>query len=189
MLLSALLFVVLQIPADAPPAPQDGIDPALRAAVERFFAMQEAEDLAGYLALWSKTAELPKTHQLKFVFDTGDDKFTDLTIERATILGPQARVRLRVLRARSGTRPDGTPTTFNSRLTWSLTFVREGDEWKVLREGTPIDELALAPSSRRHRKTRALLDAEPDLLNERFSTRCRAVATPRRRRLCIRRRS
>jgi tetratricopeptide (TPR) repeat protein len=169
MLLTALLFGLLQIPAEAPPAPQAAVDPALRAAVERFFAMQEAEDVAGYLALWSKSAQLPQAQQLKFIFDTGDDKFTDLTIERAAVLGTQARVRIRVFRARTGTRPDGTPTTFNTRLLWTLTFVREGEEWKVLREGTPIDELALAlivASTAEERK--ALLDAEPDLLNDRL---------------------
>lgn len=169
MLLPALLFLLLQIPTDAPPVPQDAVDPALRAAVERFFATQETEDIAGYLALWSASAQVPPAHQVKFIFDTGDDKFSDLVIERAAIIGIQARVRLRIMRARSGTRPDGTPTTFNTRILWTLTFVREGEEWKLLREGTPIDELALALLvAKTPEERKALLDAEPDLLNERL---------------------
>ena len=169
MLLPALLFLLLQIPTDAPPVPQDAVDPALRAAAERFFAVQEAEDIAGYLALWSKSAQVPPAHQVKFIFDTGDDRFSDLVIERTAIIGSQARVRLRVTRARTGARPDGTPTTFNTRILWTLTFVREGDEWKLLREGTPIDELALALLvARTPEERKALLDAEPDLLNERL---------------------
>ena len=31
----------------------DVVDPVLRSAVERFYATQEAEDVAGYLSLWS----------------------------------------------------------------------------------------------------------------------------------------
>ncbi len=169
-----LLILLLQVPSDAPPAPapQEAVDPALRSAVERFFAAQEAEDVDGYLALWSATAQRPPAHQLKFIFDNGDDKFGDLVIERVVVMGPTARVRLRISRVRTDTRmkrPDGLPMTFTSRLTWSLTFVREGMDWKLLREGTPIDELALALLTARTVEERKLLtDAEPDLLNERL---------------------
>ena len=34
-------------------------DRELRAAVERFFAMQQAEDIDGYLSLWSVKARRP----------------------------------------------------------------------------------------------------------------------------------
>ena len=58
-------------------------DPLLRAAVEKYFAMQAAEDVEGYLALWSANAQKPRVEQLKFVFQTGDDTFSDITILKA----------------------------------------------------------------------------------------------------------
>ena len=63
----ALAVVVFASQADA-------VDPALRAAVERFYATQEAEDADAYLSLWSATAERPRPEQLRFVFESGDDK-------------------------------------------------------------------------------------------------------------------
>jgi tetratricopeptide (TPR) repeat protein len=172
MLSTALLFLLLQVPSEAPPAPQDAVDPALRSAVERFFATQQAEDLDGYLALWSTGAQRPPAHQLQFIFDGGDDVFSDLAIERAVVIGSTARVRLRVTRTRTDSRMkqrDGSPMVFNSRLTWSLTFAREGEDWRLLREGTPIDELALALLVAKTPEERTLLtDAEPELLNDRL---------------------
>jgi tetratricopeptide (TPR) repeat protein len=150
---------------------QDAIDPALRAVVEKFYATQEAEDVAGYLALWSPRARRPDmAMQLKFIFDSGDDKFSDLEIQRAVVTGNQARVRVRIMRARTDARvkrPDGSPTVFNTRIISSLTFMREGDEWKLIREGTPIDELAFALIEAKSEEERnTLLDAEPDLHNQ-----------------------
>ena len=69
-LAAALLFLTLQ---SAPAA--DAVDPALRAAVARFFELQEKEDVAGYLALWSPSGTPPRAEQLKYVFDNGDDKY------------------------------------------------------------------------------------------------------------------
>jgi tetratricopeptide (TPR) repeat protein len=169
MLLPALLTLLLQIPAAAPPAE---VDPALRSAVERFFSAQEAEDVEGYLALWSAAAQKPQAHQLKFIFDSGDDRFSDLVIERATIAGGHARVRLRVTRTRTDQRvkkPDGSPMAFNSRLAWALTFTREGEDWKLLREGTPIDELAFALlAAKTAEERKALIDADPELVTDRL---------------------
>ena len=88
----------------------DAVEPALRAAVERFFELQEKEDVAGYLALWSPSGTPPRPEQLKYVFDNGDDKFSDLVISRVSINGDRARVRIDVRRERSSTaKPDGTP--------------------------------------------------------------------------------
>ena len=172
MLLPALLLVVLQGPPAVPPPPQDAVDPALRSAVERFFATQEAEDVQAYLDLWSATAARPAADQLTYIFESGDDRFTDLVIERASVIGTQARVRLRVSRTRTDLRAkqaDGSPAVYNSRLAWTLTFVREGDDWRLFREGAPVDELALALlTAKMPEERKALLDSEPELLNERL---------------------
>ncbi len=55
-------------------------DPALRAAVEQFFAAQQAEDVSAYLALWSASVRPPTPEQLKYVFDAGDDKSSEIAI-------------------------------------------------------------------------------------------------------------
>ena len=43
---------------------QEPDDAALKAAVEQFFAAQQAEDIPAYLALWSSTAKRPSADQL-----------------------------------------------------------------------------------------------------------------------------
>lgn len=161
-----LLLLALAIMAVAPPQTAD--DPAIRAAVERFYAMQEAEDIDGYLALWSATARRPQAAQLKFIFDSGDDKFSDIVITRVTPVRDQVVVRLTVARQRTSTaarRPDGTMPVFNSRMTVSLTFVREGTAWKLLREGSATDGLAATlVEAGTPEERNALLEADPDLV-------------------------
>ncbi len=147
------------------PVAQDPIDPSLRAAVERFYSTQQAEDVGGYLALWA-SASRPQPQQLEHIFDSGDDQFSGLTILRATEVGDRTVVRASVIRDRTSTmrRPDGVPMTFHTRMDVALTFVREDGEWRILREGTPIDALAdalIGATTSEERDT--LIAAEPDL--------------------------
>src|SRR5262245_42423178 len=105
--------------AFAMPQAPDVVDPSLRAAVERLYAMQEAEDVAGYMSLWATTSQDPqRPAQLKFIFDSGDDKFSDLTITSVRPSGAQTVVRLSVTRDRTTTnrRPDGSPVVFTTRF-------------------------------------------------------------------------
>ena len=145
----------------------DVVDPLLRSAVERFYATQEAEDVAGYLSLWSSTAERPRPEQLKFIFDAGDDKFSQLSIASVHTRGPLTIVRVSVTRDRTSAnrRPDGSPFVFHTSWVAALTYVREGSDWKLVREGTPADALAdalIAASDSAERDR--LLAEEPDLV-------------------------
>ena len=166
------LAIVLAL-STAPPV-QDEIEPSLRAAVERFYAAQEAEDIPAYLALWSASAQRPLPAQLKFIFDTGDDKFTDLRIRRATRDGERTTVRLAVTRDRTMTtirRPDGSAPVVHSVVQENLTYVREAGEWKLVREtpaGEALAEALVAAAAAADRE--ALLASEPDLLNAAFVT-------------------
>jgi tetratricopeptide (TPR) repeat protein len=145
---------------------QEPIDPSLRAAIERFYATQQAEDLDRYLALWASTSQRPQPPQLRHIFDSGDDQFSGLTILRVNSLGDRTVVRASVIRDRTTAmrRPDGVPMTFHTVMNVALTFVRENGEWKILREGTPADALAdavIAAGSPEDRDR--LIAAEPDL--------------------------
>jgi tetratricopeptide (TPR) repeat protein len=159
--------IVLTLSA-AQAAPGD-VDASLRAAVERFYAAQEAEDVPAYLALWSAAAQRPLPTQLKFIFDTGDDKFSDLQIRRVTRAGDRATVRLSIARDRTvimTRRPDAPPLTMHSVLQSSLTFAHEAGEWKLVREGPAGEALAdalVAAGTPAERD--ALLASDSDLLN------------------------
>ncbi|OFW10865.1 MAG: hypothetical protein A3H96_20770 [Acidobacteria bacterium RIFCSPLOWO2_02_FULL_67_36] len=162
--------LLLLLAAFSPLSAQGTDDPEIRAAVDRFFEMQVAEDMEGYLSLWSSTVQRPTTAQLKYIFDSGDDKFTDISIVRVTTVGDRIRVRVAATRERTSkvnTRPDGTPMVFNTRLTLALTFIRENGALKLVSEGTPADDLATALIAAGTPEARAaLLDAEPDLIGQ-----------------------
>ena len=164
-----MLLPVLAIVATLQaPAAQEPVDPAIRAAVERFYATQEAEQIDAYLALWSKTAQRPRVEQLKYIFDLGDDKFSDLIITRVTESHDRIAVRVSVTRDRTNAgarRPDGSPIVSHSVTLASLTYVREGGELKLVREGSVVDGLAeaLIGAATPDERTR-LIDAEPELV-------------------------
>jgi CHAT domain-containing protein len=142
-------------------------DPALRAAVERFYEMQQKEDIPGYLSLWSPTAKRPPEAQLKYIFDNGDDKFSEIQITRAVPAGNRVRLRVDVRRERTlpPRVPGGSPFVTNAVIHAALTFEKVGEEWKLLREGSAEDDLAaemIAASTDAERD--ALLAAEPELM-------------------------
>jgi len=175
---SLALALLIQIPAPVPPtpgppAPGQEVDSALQALTERFFSTQQAEDVDAYLALWSRSASKPTAEQLRFVFASGDDLFTEVSVVRASVIGETARIRVGVTRARTDARsknPDGSARVFTTRLQLALALVREEGEWRIVREGGPVDELATAliatddPELRRQ-----LLEAEPELITPRLT--------------------
>jgi tetratricopeptide (TPR) repeat protein/CHAT domain-containing protein len=159
-------FVLCLYAAVAAVGPQDAPEPALQAAVERFYATQQAEDVAGYLALWSTTVQRPAPAQLKFVFDSGDDVFSDLRILQVRTTGDRAVVRATVVRDRTAARlqPNGAPMRFHTVMQVALTYLREAGEWKIVKEGAVADAVAdalIAAATAGERD--ALLAAEPDL--------------------------
>ncbi len=148
---------------------QGADDPKLRAAVDRFFATQQAEDIDGYLSLWSAKVKRPTAEQLKFVFESGDDTFSEIAIVGTFPAADRVRVRVsatrdRVTPARVPGRP---PFTFHSTTAWSLTYVREGDDWKLVKEGSAVDDLADSIiEAQTPEAIEALLLAEPELVGD-----------------------
>lgn len=176
----AATLLALSIPLLAVPSGrQESIDPALTAAVDKFFATQQAEDLDGYLSLWSASARRPTPQMLKYVFESGDDVFSEIEITKVTPAGDRVRVRVSAMRERTlPPRPDGR--MFAARkapMLVSLTFVREGDGWKLVREGPASDDLAhaLVESQSAEERARLLAD-ESDLLGDRLLSSMARIA-------------
>ena len=173
VLYAPLLALSVSLLCGVPPA-QEAVDPQLHAAVERFFATQQQEDVEAYLSLWSASASRSQAEmrlQLKFVFDAGDDVFSDIQITKVMPSGDRRRVRVSATRQRTDKpRTEGAPpVTRNIRMQISLTFVREGPDWKLLREGPATDDLAQALVEASSSEERAgLLAAEPELLTDRL---------------------
>ena len=117
--------------------------------------MQQAEDVAGYLSLWSATAKRPTAEQLKYVFEAGDDTYSDIAIVGAFPAGDRVRVRVSATRDRvSPARiPGRPPFTSHTTTAWSLTYVREGDDWKLVRKDPRSTISPTASSKRRHQRT------------------------------------
>jgi len=165
-----LLPVLLSCVALTAGVGRQGIgDPELQAAVHQFFTAQEAEDIEGYLALWSKSVQRPTAAQLKFVFESGDDRFSAISIVKISPAGDGLRVRVSAMRERSmpPRAVGGPPRVFQSTSEWSLLYVREGNAWKLLREAPAAEGLAeslLDPKAGEPRE--ALLAADPDLVND-----------------------
>ena len=124
---------------------QDADDPALRAAVEQFVATQQREDADAYLALWSESARRPERAMLQYIFDSGDDEFSNVAVVRVVRSGDVVRVRVSAERDRSTPgRTGGSPVHVRSRMMVSLTYVKDRGEWKLVREGPATDDLAAA---------------------------------------------
>src|SRR5262249_3111946 len=92
-----------------------------------------------------------------------------ITIQRVELKGASTRVRVSATRDRTERSrvPGGTPMTRRSTMVESLTYVREGDDWKLTHEGPPSDDLAQDLVDAATPEARALLyPADPDLINE-----------------------
>jgi tetratricopeptide (TPR) repeat protein len=152
----------------AVPGRQAPDDPKLQRAVERFFSTQELEDVDAYLAMWSRTADRPQPAQVRFVFESGDDKYSEVAILRVTPAGDRVRVRVQAVRERTIVVkvPGFPPRTVRSTSTWGLVFVREDDDWKLVREGSAADSLAEALiEATTDGDRQALLEDDKDLVN------------------------
>jgi tetratricopeptide (TPR) repeat protein len=142
-----VLVLALQFAAAQPPLPAAAdVDPAVAALVTRFYEAQEKEDLAAYLALWSPKAASPqRALQLKYIFDNGDDTFSDVVITRASVTGETARLRVSLRRTRTSLRPDGRPPIVASYTTTvALGMEKVGSDWRLLSEGPAADDVAAA---------------------------------------------
>jgi tetratricopeptide (TPR) repeat protein len=103
------------------------------------------------------------------VFGSGDDKYSNITIVRTIPAGDRVRVRVTATRDRTTPprTPDESPRVFHSTSEWSLSYVREGRDWKLEKQGTAVDGLAASVIEADTPEAReALLNAESDLVDD-----------------------
>ena len=151
------------------PSHQVEIEPELDAAVHMYFETQEKEDVAGYIDMWSSAAQRPSPAMLKFIFDAGEDQYSEVAILRATRTADGARVRVGALRVRTTTNQQGVVSTSRSRLVVSLVYVKEAGSWKLLKEGPAVDDLAAAIMEATSEEAREqLLEADKSLVDSRL---------------------
>ena len=151
--------------ATTPPVPAAD-QAAIRLVIDAYFAAYAREDIASLRALCHPASVecRSKANMASFTFQTEDAAFSNLRVARWTVGpdGPTARVHL-----------DATITNPRRRLVeaqkWTRNFtVRlEAGEWKVWRESSAFEDLALELSRLTSLPEQlALLDREPDLLKE-----------------------
>ena len=160
---SACLLIAFSLAAGA--GRQDSLDPSLRTAVDRYFLTQQAEDVDGYLSLWSTKVQRPTVDQVKFIFTSGDDIFSDIVVVRSMVFGEVTRVRVSAMRQRTeSVIPGRPPVNRQTKMLISLNYVLEAGEWKLVREGPVADDLAAALiESQSVDEREKLLEAENDV--------------------------
>lgn len=149
------------------PAPgQSSDEAALRSLVEKLYAAYAREDLKSFIGLWSdKAAGLDARSQaLEQLFALEDSSFSNITISRINI--KRDRASLRVIADLNAVSAQ-TRETRKERLLRSLTFVKEGDQWKLWSDEPAVAEFAAALTEANTDKERAaLLADEKDLLTD-----------------------
>src|SRR5215475_12391013 len=137
-------FLALSQPAFSAPAIQDSLDQeALRALVEKYFALYAAKDLDGLMGLWSeKSPDRSSLKQnLERQFATESYSFSLPTISRVKAeedkVGLRATARLTVIDLKSDQKRE-------LQLARNFALVREEMKWKVWRCAPAENDLAEA---------------------------------------------
>jgi CHAT domain-containing protein/Tfp pilus assembly protein PilF/ketosteroid isomerase-like protein len=127
------------VPGSAPSSDES----AVRAVVEKYFALHAAEDIDGVMSLWSEKspdhASLKQNLQRQFA--TEDFSFSDPMISRVKVeiekAGLRAMTNLSALNPKSNQKRE-------QRIARNFAFVREAGQWKVWRAAPAEDDLAAA---------------------------------------------
>src|SRR5262245_47987174 len=135
---------------------------ALRALAEACYGAWAAKDLDAFLRLWSAESpefEARRKQTQKLFADSERIEVRSLTIRAVKMDGGQARVRLeadvRVTESGAGKEKAGYGKTLRT-----LECVKEADRWKVRREVSTYDEIAMALAAAETEQQRIVLLAE-----------------------------
>ena len=144
---------------------QSAEEAAIRALVERYFAFHQTEDLDGIGRLWSdKAPELAhaKARLKEFFALNNQIEIRNITFRHFTVDGERASLSATVDVSAIDAKT-GKATTGPVKMNRVMSFVKEGAEWKVVRDISAEEEFAArlvaAPNEA---ERRALLSGEPE---------------------------
>jgi len=142
----------------------EGDAAAVRALLARYYTCYAARDFEGFSRLWSRGAPDAGTlGEVASRFRSQGPAFDNIRLSGFRADGSEAGARVTV--DLTITRPGGR----QERATWirSFRFRREGEEWRIASDVSVFEELVAKIRRQPSYEARlAVLDAEPDLLNE-----------------------
>ncbi|HJQ70693.1 MAG TPA: CHAT domain-containing tetratricopeptide repeat protein [Blastocatellia bacterium] len=165
------LFAFVQREANhAASASAQSEDPALRAVVDLYFDVLAKEDIAAFKRLWSANAvSAARASELEQLFALDDYAYSNLGISEVKTSADRAGLRVAFDRTSKRTmildRSSPSPRAQTERVTRNLTFVKESGQWKLARDASAIEDLALALVEAKTDSDRAaLLEKESSLI-------------------------
>ena len=144
-LLGFILWMQAQpaLPPPSAPPPQEfsAEEAAVRTAVQQYYDAQARKDPDAALSFWSAAANpRPTREAFVAVFGEGEDQFT-VNIQRVTIQGNDARVRVVAVRTRMIVK-DGAGSSSRTTLQNAQLWRKDASGWKLLRDGPFAAEIA-----------------------------------------------
>ncbi len=126
--------------ADAAQAARAEDEAAIRTLAQEWLSAQELENLEAFLALWAPDAPGADRRRdfTSVVFQSGDDRFSSVRIDRISIDGARATVRVFADRVR--TLPGGN--TIPSTVALVFECVRTADGWRLFSDSSAYAALA-----------------------------------------------
>src|SRR5262249_34112584 len=147
-------------------SPQSSNEAAVRAVVEKYYALYAAKDLDGLMSLWSKQSpdlESRKQAMQKLFADYEKIEMKSPVILRVTIEGQKARLRVDV-EINAVEAKTGKPAAGSGLRKQLMECVNDNGSWRVWREESAFENLAAALAATATEKERdALLAGEKDL--------------------------
>src|SRR5262245_46948525 len=157
--LKSLAFSQVQPSSAVPNSSPHQAEPAVRAVVEKYFALYAAKDMDGLMNLWSRQAPdyTSFKQDLERQFKTGDDLFSVPTISRFKVEGEKLSLRATVNLTATDLKSDQKR---ERRIVRNMAFIMEDGRWKVWRYVPAENDLAEALVQAKTETERAGLLAE-----------------------------
>jgi CHAT domain-containing protein/tetratricopeptide (TPR) repeat protein len=147
-----------------PNSSRSSAESAVRAGVERYFALYAAKDLGGLICLWSEKSPDYASHKqnLQQEFETENTSFNLPAISQVKMEGEKVSLRAMVNRTSINLKSNQKR---EQRIARNFAFVKEDGKWKIWRYATAENDLAEALADAKTEAERArLLVEEKDLV-------------------------
>src|SRR5215813_8170246 len=152
-------FSQVQSSSAVPNSSQPPAEPAVRAVVEKYFALYAAKDIDGLMNLWSRQAPdyTSFKQDLERQFKTGDHLFSLPTISRVKVEGEKVSLRATANLTAVNLKSDQKR---ERRIARNMAFIMEDGKWKVWRCAAAENDLSEALAMAKTEAERSGLLAE-----------------------------